>query len=54
MTRPISSPIGKPPVAAPSIGSPDIATPVPERFSPAVASSSRSRAEASSFSAVRS
>ena len=52
IASPISSPIGNPPVAAPSIGSPDIATSMPDSGRPAVASSSRSRAAASRSVAV--
>ena len=44
ITRPTTSPMGKPPVAAPSIGSPDMATSTPARLRPSVASWSRSRA----------
>ena len=51
MPRPTSSPIGNPPVAAPSIGSPDMATDA-GLGRPAVASSSRSRALASRSVAV--
>ena len=52
MPSPTSSPIGNPPVAAPSIGSPDMATRMPDLGRPAVASSSFSRAEASRSVAV--
>ena len=52
MARPITSPIGNPPVAAPSIGSPDMATSTPDRWRPEVASSSRSRAAVSRSVAV--
>ena len=52
MARPMTSPTGNPPVAAPSIGSPDMATSTPDCFSPEVAFSRRSRAALSRSVAV--